>query len=451
MGIVREGDIISGQMLTNHDAMYEWWRRFMARTSGSPGKPDPINFPVVMGANYTGALINVGDVCEFDGYPFEEIDTNNRQPDPRNDRWLKAVTPDANRVGWGIALQPMSDADGDDREGAEFFVVGTGYAKVVINNEDHKYAERRNGFRTLFSCASGLVKILHKPAGETLLETRFCHVELVAPGDIVDIIEVNDTGASGGHIIYASSTNSYAFPGNVRKWNSSSKSFDNSGSCWLLLTNEWGDVAGNVPAVNWQYYGPAKYLGAQNLGDVVLPTYVCSRSELPTEIVEVDHPDVDTGKIVAVNASGLHPGRIRRKNGSTFDAGQDIWIRFVNGFIVGSVAGAVRAVQNEFYGPARYAERFDLVENEGEEDETHDKRSVFVCECSEAIFLCKFDSSVSEGSTGTVSLWHSSSLTDSGENITGVLAWGSNWESGKKGVVQRIAGRWAASQMEWAC
>lgn len=450
----QKGERLNHADVDRFEQDHEWWRRYKAYGEGGERSSAPANFSIVMAANYTETQVQIGDVCEFDGNPFSDVDPSESYPDPRNDRWLKAVTPDTIRVGWGIALEPMQDLTGDDRPGGAFLTVGVCHARVRITDEAHTHADRKNGERILHSCPSGPVKILHKPTGSTP-ETRLCLVELVAPGDIVDIIEVNDTGSSGGYLIYAESSNSFAFPGNFRRWNSTSKTFDNKGNCWLLLTNEWGEVAGDVPAVNGQYYGPAKYLGIQDFGGVVRPTYTCYRGELATEIVEVNHEvessEPDAGDIVPANADGYHSGRIRKSNGLGFDPTQDIWIRFVNNFTIGGVSGAVLAVQGQFYGPAKYSGQYDLVENEGEEDETHDERPVFVCECSEAIFLCKFNETVSEGSTGAVTLWHSSDLTESDQTISGVIAWGSGWESGKKGVVQRIAGKWAASQTEWEC
>ena len=446
-----------GQRLGHDDAnRYEevddWFRRFKRLGEGGDIPSAPAQFAIVWAANYTSTQINIGDVCEFDGYPFAEIDTDGRHPDPRSDRWLKAVTPDATRVGWGVALDPMQGLTGEDRQGGQFLIVGCCHAKVVIEDDEHEYATRVDGERVLHSTAAKTsCKLLHVPAGDPD-STRVCLVELTGePGDVVDFVKVNDMSALSDHLVYPDDNG--VFSGRIMRFDG--EVMDDKGDCWIVVVDDDGAGPGNVAMVNGKIYGTARYHGPVEFDSDERPLYVVSRGELATEIVEVNHEvdggEPDAGDIVPANADGYHSGRIRRRNGNVFDGGQAIWIRFVNNFIIGGVAGAVFAVQGEFYGPARYAGVYDLVENEGEEDETHDERPVYVCECSEAIFLCKFDSAVAEGSTGTVSLYHSHDQTDSGENITSVLAWGSNWESGKKGVVQRIAGKWCGSQTEWTC
>lgn len=170
------------------------------------------------------------------------------------------------------------------------------------------------------------------------------------------------------------------------------------------------------------------------------------------EIVEVFHdtPAAD-GDIVEANSDGYHPGRI-----VTYDAdhsyvvGADIWIQFVDGMDghdTGTDDGAVLACEGEYYGPAKFTgEMFDLVENEGEEDETHDERPVYVVECSERQFLCKADSSISKGSSGTVSLYNADE-TDSTINRTAKALFAAISTS-KWCIYHRIAGKWYVSKAE---
>lgn len=162
-----------------------------------------------------------------------------------------------------------------------------------------------------------------------------------------------------------------------------------------------------------------------------------------TEIVEVYHSSADPGDVVEANASGYHPGRIRRYDGTTTydDPSIDIWIQFVDGFDgQPNDDGAVLACNNEYYGPAKPT---------GETwDNSGDERPVYVVECSERQFLCKADSSISKGSSGTVSLYHSHDETDSGINRT-AKALGAAITSGKWAIYSRVAGVWYVSP--WEC
>lgn len=179
MAHINRGDTITHGFLNNHEDVYEWWRRFKARGEGGGNIAAPVNFSKVMCANYTGEQIYIGDVCEFDGNPFADIAADDRQPEPGRDRWVKAVTPDLTRFGWGIAIDPIGPATGANREGGDFLVLGVCHAKVKIIDEGHKYAERETGERVLKSAASGPVKILHKPTGGTPPEQRLCLVQLM--------------------------------------------------------------------------------------------------------------------------------------------------------------------------------------------------------------------------------------------------------------------------------
>jgi hypothetical protein len=172
-----------------------------------------------------------------------------------------------------------------------------------------------------------------------------------------------------------------------------------------------------------------------------------------TEIVEVFHDTpASDGDIVEANSEGFHPGRIvTRDDDDDYIVGADIWIQFVDGFDGhhgDTDNGAVLACEGEYYGPAKPAGTFDLVENEGEEDETHDERPVYVVECSERQFLCKADSSISKGGSGTVSLYHSHDETDSGINRT-AKALGAEITADKWAIYSRVAGVWYVSP--WEC
>lgn len=179
MAKIREGDDIGAGFLNNHEEVYEWWRRFKARGEGGSLKAEQINFTKVMAANYTESQIYIGEVCEFDGNPFPDPDLTENYPDPRNDRWLKAVTPDLSHHGWGIALDPIPGDIGSDREGGQFLVLGVCYARVVITDEDHLFARREAGQRSLQSSDRGAVKLLHvgSPTGND--DEYLCLVHIV--------------------------------------------------------------------------------------------------------------------------------------------------------------------------------------------------------------------------------------------------------------------------------
>lgn len=351
MARIQKGETITHQFLNGHEEAAEWYRRFKARGEGGSLKATPVNFSKVSAANYTGAQIYIGDVCEFDGNPFADIYPAEKYPDPRSDRWVKAVTPNATRLGWGIALDPIVSAGGADREGGEFLVLGVCHARVVIENEDHKYAERRDTFRTLFSAATGPAKILHKPAAVGALpEERLCLIQIM-----------DEPGGETSEMVY------------------------------------------------------------------------------------VNHDATTSGNTVEANAAGFHPGNILSYvDFDSYSGGTDIWIRFAEAF-----AGGLLAVQGEYYGPAKpTGETYDLVENEGEEDETHDERPVYILESNEQQFLCKADSAISKGGSGTVSIYHSTDLTDTGINRTAV-AIGADITGGKWSVYFRLAGVWCVSP--WEC
>jgi len=162
-----------------------------------------------------------------------------------------------------------------------------------------------------------------------------------------------------------------------------------------------------------------------------------------TEIVEVNHTSKDPGDVVEANGSGYHPGRIRRYDGtSTYDDPSiDVWIQFVDGFDghdTGSDDGAVLACQGEYYGPAKPT---------GETwDNSGDERPVYVVECSERQFLCKADSSISKGGSGTVSLYNADE-TDSTINRTAKALFAAIATS-KWCIYHRIAGKWYVSKAE---
>ena len=444
MARIREGDEIGAGFLNNHEEAWEWYRRFKARGEGGSRIPSPVNFSKVMAANYTSQQVYIGDVCEFDGNPFEDIDLTLQLPDPKNDRWVKAVTPDTTRIGWGIALDPMSNATGADREGARFLVLGICHANVVMEHEDHKYAERRNGERVLHSTAvKSAVKILDVHSGtDAIPEQRVCLVQIMdEPGDVVDIVQVVEGGSAGDVIILDPSIRR-AFQGKFKRYDAGEESLTGEEYCWILFVDDYDNVAFDTAVVNYEYYGPAKYVGRDTFDFTELQTYVVRRGEL-VEMVQVYH-SADTppsaGDVVEGLSSGYHPGFVVRYSGSsTLDAYSPCWIQFTTPF-------NGLAIQSQYYGPAKYAGIFDLVEDEGMETETHDRRPVFILDHGEHAFPGRFDAAIADGASGTFSVYHPQTLTDSGIDLT-VAVHGDPVIEGK-GFAQFVAGRWFGANSE---
>lgn len=163
------------------------------------------------------------------------------------------------------------------------------------------------------------------------------------------------------------------------------------------------------------------------------------------EIVQVYHPEVTPGNVVEATADGYHPGRIVAVSDEGYATSTDIWIWFVDGF----PDDVNLAVQEEYYGPAKpTGETYDYVENEGEEDESHDERPIYVLEFSERQFLCKANSAISKGASDTVTIYHSSSLASSGIERE-ALALGAPITGGLWCLYFRVAGQWFVSP--WEC
>lgn len=83
--------------------------------------------------------------------------------------------------------------------------------------------------------------------------------------------------------------------------------------------------------------------------DLARHTYP-SYPRLPN-IVQVYHSGGSAGELVAANADGFHPGRVRRWVANDLVTLEDCWIRFVDDY--DSKGGAVNAIDGEYYGPAR--------------------------------------------------------------------------------------------------
>lgn len=155
------------------------------------------------------------------------------------------------------------------------------------------------------------------------------------------------------------------------------------------------------------------------------------------KMVQVYHSATTDGNVVAANADGLHPGRVRIWAADAMATWGDCWIKFTDDF--DDAAGDVLAVQEEFYGPAVLS---------GIETSSATVKPVYLCECSERMFIGKADSTLTAGSSaGTFSVYHSTTLADSTLNRT-AKAVGEDVTSGKWAAISRVAGVWIATQLE---
>jgi hypothetical protein len=298
---IKKGDDITAVFLNRHDEAADWVLRNKLRGEGGSLKSAPADFAKVMAANYTGQQIYIGDVCEFDGNPFPDIDPAEQYPDPRNDRWVKAVTPNAERIGWGIALDPIISATGDDREAGWFLTVGVCHAIVKIVDNDHKYAEREAGEQVLRSAAKGPVKILHKPAGGSLPERRLCLVQLMGEGgDSVEIVEVYHQSTTDGRIVEANASGYH--PGRIRTPNGTD-TYSVGADVWIQFAEGFDghpNDDGAIVAVQGEYYGPAKK--AAGTFDLVTGE---THDERPVYV-----PICDERSFVAVSGSPIAKGDV---------------------------------------------------------------------------------------------------------------------------------------------
>lgn len=246
-------------------------------------------------------------------------------------------------------------------------------------------------------------------------ETLPVYLVRQSAGSYVDIVQVVDEGSPGDVIIRDMSIRP-VYQGKIRRYDhpGGDGTLEDKGYCWLLFVDDYDNVLWDTAVVNYEYYGPAKYVGRQTYDFTELPTYTVRRGEL-VEMVQVYHDD-DTppspGDVVEGNASGYHDGVVVRYSGtSTLDPYAKCWIQFTTPF-------NGLAIQSQYYGPAKYAGTYDLVTDPGEETETHDKRPVFIVDHGDHVFPGRFDAAIADGSTGTFSVYHPTTLTDSTFNLT---------------------------------
>jgi hypothetical protein len=234
---------------TSIDVADHWNRK--GPWKDAPPVHTPRNYSKVKVKNLTGGNLPRGSVVEFDGFLLTEIE--------QDYLWFEGKTPDTERVGWGITLKPIPDGEID-----EVLCLGVCIAWVKIVDESHEYAERESGETVLRSSAKGPVKILHKPTGETPPETRECVVQLMDEGgEATEIVEVYHSSADPGEIVEANASNVH--PGRIKRF-SEADGMETFEDIWICFTDNFDTWAGDVLAVQNEYYGPAKPSGPFTVG-----------------------------------------------------------------------------------------------------------------------------------------------------------------------------------------
>jgi hypothetical protein len=94
---------------------------------------------------------------------------------------------------------------------------------------------------------------------------------------VVNVVQVNHGGASPGSLVSANSDGLHA--GRVRRWQAGSMAtFDD---CWVLLVDDFDNAAGDVDAINGEFYGPARLCGIETSAGQTLPVYLARRGQNP--------------------------------------------------------------------------------------------------------------------------------------------------------------------------
>ena len=139
---------------------------FAAQQLGQPGgrNTQPIPTDVVKIKNSSGSHIRLGEVLDISGFLLTNV--------LRDSLWFDGDEPDGTRP-FAIALQDIPDGSIDRAQ-----VSGVCVALVNVTDEDHGYAETRDGEIVLQSAATGPVRILYKPPGtaEALCAVVFASV-----------------------------------------------------------------------------------------------------------------------------------------------------------------------------------------------------------------------------------------------------------------------------------
>lgn len=183
----------------------------------------------------------------------------------------------------------------------------------------------------------------------------------------------------------------------------------------VLDSASWGPI---------RLLSPAAGTGVQDMAVCLQPV------ESGISVVQLNHATATAGDIVAANASGVHPARIKHWNGSGYSNGTAVWLLLTDYYDVDS--GDVIGEHAKYYGPATLA---------GEFTHSADTRPLYIARVGDQTFIGKPDANIAKAASGTVSLWHRGTEADSTINKT-AEALGAAVTSGKWVTVQRIAGQW---------
>lgn len=179
----------------------------------------------------------------------------------------------------------------------------------------------------------GVVRLGNRPAGDTEI------VQVVHPGETTgEVVLANASGVHPGYIATADEI-----------------TLNRGDAVWILFVDQFDTDDGLTPAVNEEYYGPARRSGEYTVSDDTRPLYVFHRGNV-VDIVQVYHSSESQYEVVAANADNVHPGKVKRVVEGAMTTPGDCWILFVNKF--GTLAGDVPVVNEEYYGPARLSGSF---------------------------------------------------------------------------------------------
>lgn len=169
--------------------------------------------------------------------------------------------------------------------------------------------------------------------------------------------------------------------------------------------------------------------------DLVMAAQTDSGGETD-QIIQLNHASATAGDIVAANASGVHPARIKTWNGSGYTNSTAVWLLLTDYYDVD--AGDVIGEHGKYYGPAKLAGTLTV---------SSDTRPLYIAQVGDQTFVGQCASAVAKGASGTFKLYHRATETDSGitksAKATGVAI-----VANKFVTVQRISGHWKAGCWE---
>lgn len=129
-----------------------------------------------------------------------------------------------------------------------------------------------------------------------------------------EIVQVNASGASAGDSVQPNGDGFHR--GRVRRWTDNAMA--TLDDCWIRFVDDHDTLAGQVSAINGEFYGPARLSGVTTSGGSLLPVYTVRRgagSSLVRFRLTADLPGNNTAGVAAV---------IRTFNGAAYADGTAI-------------------------------------------------------------------------------------------------------------------------------